>query len=239
MSQVDEWGTTSNQDFELDGGGVGSEDLGGAGSIKQEGWYHFEVTDVVAELETVGKKGGEKSPSVRLDLTVLETVKGQAAAGAKHYHRLYVGAKGGGPAADGSRNNVLRFGLGLGLLKEVETDGRHSIVDAVSGSASINMATLLRAKGMQCCAKIELQKDDTGKYGDKYEIPFSRVYTVDHPEVAKVAKNKAALAMIGKGAAASAAAGAAVGAAPAGKFVPPTPPVDTSPGISDDDLADL
>lgn len=258
MSQVDEWGSTTNNDFELDGQGVSGEDLGGAGSIKQEGWYHFEVTDVVAELETVGKKGAEKSPAVRMDLTVLESVNGQAPAGAKHWQRLYVGAKGGGPAAEGSRNNVLRFGLGIGILKEVDGGaGEKAIVDAVTGSSKINMETLRRAKGKQCVGKIELTKDD--KYGDKYEIQFARVYAVDDPSVAGVSKNLAALQMIGMGHVGAGGGGvaekpkagakeqgkgdakgkqpAAVAAA-AGKSLP-TPPVDTSPSISDDDLADL
>lgn len=205
LIMADDWGTIpeGEPNFEFDADGFSSEDLGG-GSVDKEGYYHFDISDVKNELETLSNKGNERSPCVAFTMTVLESVAGQSPAGSKHWHRVYMAAKGGAPASEGAIKNALRFGMGLGLLKEVEKDGRKCIVDAATGSTKITPATWANAKGKQCVAKV-VHKAAEGGFPEGYEIPFSRVYQVDDPAVKDVPKNRDALALIGK---TSAAAGA-------------------------------
>lgn len=176
-----------NEDaFAMSGEGIGSDDLG-AGNVEREGWYHFEIVDVKPELETLSKNSKEKTPSVLFYMTVRKTVEGQSPEGSKLYHRIYVGGKGGEELKEGSRNSAFRFGLGLGLLREVERDGQKSIVDAAGDNPKITIATWRRAKGYQCVAKIT--KDSDPKYGDRFQIPYGRVYRLDDPNVKDVAKD--------------------------------------------------
>ena len=185
MSQ-DAWAEKgpNEDDFVMDGQGVSQDDLGG-GALDREGWYHFEIVDVVPELDPLSKKSGkDKTPAVRFDMVVRKTVEGQSPDGTKHYHRVYVGGKGGEQIADGSRNSAMRFGLGLGLLREVEIAGQKSIVDVATNTPRITIATWRRAKGCQCVAKISKESDP--KFGDKYQIPFGRVYRPDDPSVKDV-----------------------------------------------------
>ena len=184
MSQ-DDWAeqAPNEDDFAMDGEGVSQDALGG-GALDREGWYHFEIVDVVPELDPLSKSGKDKTPAVRFDMAVRKTVEGQSPDGTKHFHRIYVGGKGGEPIADGARNSAMRFGLGLGLLREVDAGGQKSIVDAATNAAKITIGTWRRAKGCQCVAKIT--KDTDAKYGDRYQIPFGRVYRPDDPSVKDV-----------------------------------------------------
>lgn len=196
----DEWGDTTEQaDFSLDGEGFSRDDLGPGGeTIDKEGWYHLEVTDVKPDLEVVNNKGGDKSPSICFHLLALQTVQGQSPAGSRHYHRIYVGAKGGAPPSDGAVKSALRFGLGLGLIAEIEKDGRPVMVDKSTGLTKMPVSMWLRAKGMQFVAKVGF-KPAEGKFPAGYEIPFGRCYQVDDPQVADTPKNKEALVMLTKG----------------------------------------
>jgi len=184
MSQ-DDWAekAPNEDDFVMDGQGVSQDDLGG-GALDREGWYHFEIVDVVPELDPLSKSGKDKTPAVRFNMTVRKTVEGQSPDGTNHFHRIYVGGKGGEQIADGSRNSAMRFGLGLGLLREVEIAGQKSIVDAATNAPRITIATWRRGKGCQCVAKISKESDP--KFGDKYQIPFGRVYRPDDPSVKDV-----------------------------------------------------
>lgn len=193
------WETQApNEDaFAVDGSQFSGEDLGGGGNVDKEGYYHFEIADVVNELDAVSEKGKAKAPAVRFDLLVLHSVPNQSPSGCRHFHRIYLGTNEGGPPAAGSQKSALRFGLGLGILREVEKDGKKSIVDAKTGSSRITLGTWHEAKGRQCIGKIVF-KPAEGQYQASYELPFGRVCQVDDPSVAGVPKNRDALAMIGK-----------------------------------------
>lgn len=194
---TDEWAPSENADsgdFDIPTDGYDSSDLGSGGeTVDREGWYHFEIADVVPELDAISNSGNEKTPAVRFDLLVLHTTDGQSPKGSRHFHRLYVGQKGGGPAKEGSVKSNMRFCLGLGLMKEIDKGGKKIAVDSATGEPKISMATLQRAKGMQCVAKIVKRKDDDSQF----EIPFSRVHSVHSPEVSHVPKDMAAVALAG------------------------------------------
>lgn len=236
MSEAtDDWGEDT-QEFDLDGGGVDAGELNrGGGKVDQEGWYHFECIEVKPELETVNQRGQEKSPSYCFYLEVLESVDGQSPAGAKVYHNAYVAGPGGKPISDGSRDMSLRFGLGLGILKESEK----GIVDAHTGETKITGETWMRGKGKQCIGKVSFEKGE-GKFKDAYKIAYGRVYQVDDPQVSKVPKNKEALALIGKtgapGKAAVSGKEAAAGGGRQGKE--PAPQPAGGPSVDDFDLDD-
>ena len=85
----------AGDDYAFDGGSYGQSDLGSGDQINKDGWYHCEVSDVVLDLDTLSHQGKSKSPSIRFDLTVLETVTGQSPAGSRLFHRIYVGGNGG------------------------------------------------------------------------------------------------------------------------------------------------
>lgn len=234
-----DWETTTvNEDeFVFDGSGKSESDLGSS-FVNKEGWYHFEIADVVRELDRVSERGQPKSPAMRFELIVLHDVDGQSAKGSRHYHRIYVGDKDGGPPKEGSLKSALRFGCGLGILREVEIDGQPAIVDAATGSPKIKISTWEQAKGMQVIARIEKRQEQEGsKYGPSFEIPYARVYQVDDPQVADVPKNKEALALLGKSEAPKNGAAKQPVNQPA-KTPQQTVPVASS-GVSDEDLADL
>jgi hypothetical protein len=98
----------------MDASGVSREDLGG-GTVDKEGWYHFEIDDVKNDLGKLNDKGDPRSPCIVLQMTVLESVKGQSPAGSKLFHRIYVGSK-DGPPAEGAIKSACRLGVGLGIL---------------------------------------------------------------------------------------------------------------------------
>jgi hypothetical protein len=236
MSDNTGWEETapSEDDFVLSGEGVSEDSLGGS-ALNQEGWYHFEVADVVPELETLSKSGKDKSPAVCFHLTVLKGVEGQAPQGSKHFHRVYVAGKGGAAVADGARNSAFRFGIGLGLLREIEINGEKSIVDAKTNLPAITIGTWKRAKGFQLVAKIAKETDE--KYGDRFQIPFGRVYRPDDPQVKDVAKDDEAWTLAGNFTP-TAPAPADVGqrqqsAPPAEEKKPDPPAVDPVDGLDD------
>ena len=191
---AEEWANNDTEDFETDTEGMSSTDVdSNQGQVDKEGWYHFEIADVKNELQTLSDSGKEKSPCVRFDLRVLETVDGQSPADSMHFHRVYLAGKGGGPPSDGARKMALKFGLRLGLLKE---DGEQ-IVTADTNKTKFGVALWHTAKEMQIIASIKCEKG-TGVYADRYQIPFNEIFLVDDDRVTKVPKNKEALALIGK-----------------------------------------
>jgi hypothetical protein len=231
----------SGFDGSFDLGDTDSSDLDVGGIVDREGWYHFEVADVVPELETHKADGEAKSPCIRFDLSVLHSVPGQSKTGARLFHRVWVGSKGGGPPAEGSIKSAKRFGLGLGVLRQIEHNGKRIVVDSVTGQTRITKETWLRAKGQQCIGRVARSKEDkTGQYDQKFELPFGQVYPVDHPEVADVPKNVNALALIGKASLAAAPAKVPPTATTNSTSPPAAQPVAAAPsGGGWDNIADL
>jgi hypothetical protein len=237
----DEGGSaTDDLDYTFDGEGYDSEKLGGNSGevVDKEGWYHFEISDVKEELETLTNTGKEKSPCVRLDLTVMQSVDKQSPAGSRLYHRIYLASKGGKPPAEGSVKSALRFGIGVGLLKYVEKDGHEIVVDATTGSTRISHKIWQQAKGRQIVASVKLEKGD-GDFKDKYAIPFGECYDPSDPKVIDVAKNADALAMIGKSVAPPSSKPVAAAPATNGASKPAAAPAPAGAAPFDDDLSDL
>lgn len=202
---------SSEPNFSFDTSNTSKDDLGGSNIVEKPGWYHFEVTDVKADMATVGKKGGDKSPHVLFTLQVLNSIPGQAVAGAMYFHRCYVAAKGGkGEAAEGAVNSNLRFLHGLGAVVESDTlkkeDGSPVIVDAVTKEPNVTWETFKRCKEKQLIARVVLGEPTYNKPGDpasgvkyegRYEIPFGRSFRPDDPQVADVEKDGEALKLAG------------------------------------------
>lgn len=187
----------AGDEFRFDSADFDTDEMGGGEIIDKEGWYHLEVADVKPELAPLDDRGNPRTPSIRFDLLVLHSAPKQSPAGSRHFHRIYMGTKGGGVAKDASKEAAIMFGLGVGILNKQKLNGKHVAVDAATGSTMLNVATFLRAKGKQCVAKISFKKGDD-KYKDAYEIKFGRTYRLDDPAVADVPKNAEALAMAGK-----------------------------------------
>lgn len=221
-------------DFELDGSEFSGDDLGGGGTVDKEGWYHFEVAEVTPELNTLSDGGKEKSPAIRFNMSVLAGPQGGSPVRSMHFHRIYLAGKGGAPAAEGAKKSALRFGLGLGLIREVEHQGKRYLVDTETNQPKITRATWDRAKGRQCVAKVVCEHDE--KYGDRFQIPFGRVYHPDAPEVTSCPKDEESVKLY-----------RAMTGAPTPGVKPSTPPQQTktehptppTEGNVGDDLADL
>lgn len=199
MATADDWGSEaeSNDDWGYDGESYDSESLRGSSNVvDKEGHYHFEIVDVKPELDVLNAQGHPKSPAICFHCNVLHSVAGQSPAGHMLFHRIYLASKGGGPPAEGAAKSGLRFGLGLGLLKYTERDGREIVVEAGTGQSRIRASLWQQAKGKQFIAQVKLEKGE-GDYKDKYTIPFGEVYYPADPKVVDVPKNAEALAMIG------------------------------------------
>lgn len=206
-------------DLDMDASGVNPDDLGKGGDrVDRDGDYHLEVSDVKARLSwdsTMKVKQADFRPGYGLTFTVLETVPGQSPAGSRHYVDIPLKDKGGASISEGTRNNNFRMGIGLGLLEEVDDGESKHIYLAGTLDTKIPHATWLKAKGKQCMAKIKLEKGgpkplspeaikagavagSAGNYNDRMQIPFNRVYPVDHPMFEGVPKNKEMLVLAGK-----------------------------------------
>jgi hypothetical protein len=190
---ADEWANDDTEDFETDTEGVDIASVDKERSqVDKEGWYHFEIVDVVNELNTLSHSGKEKPPCVRFDLRVLEEVNGQSPGGSMHFHRIYLGGKGNEPQSDRGRELTLKFGMRLGLLIEQN----EKIVTADTNKTRFGVALWHTAKGMQIIASIKCEPG-TGGFSDRYQIPFNEIFLVDDDRVTKVPKNREALALIG------------------------------------------
>lgn len=203
MAEEAGWGTNDDipggegEDFSFDGSGMSEDDVGGSAFLNKEGWYHFEVADVVKDLGTLNDKGKEKTPTLKIEMVVMHTVPGQCPANTRHVHKIYMGGKGGGAAAEGSKKSAMRFGLGAKIIKSItDGDGKTSLVDSKTGSTKINVDTFLRLKGMHLIGNIKHQeaKDD---FGEKWELDYGRIYTPDDDFVAEVPKNVDILKSLG------------------------------------------
>lgn len=212
--------------FEFDGGEYSRDDVDSGGTVNLPGWYHFEIVDVQDELATISEKGQPKSASLSFDCMVLHSAQGQSPKGMRHYHRVYFSGQNGAPAKEGAIKSAIRFGLGIGVLKEVEIDGRKCIVDAETGTTKITPKTFCRGLGRQFVATLEPDSytDASGNTKSRFQIPFGRVYSVTDPAVANVAKDQAAvgeyLARTGEGHADAKRGAVAAQAAAAGASAP-------------------
>jgi len=205
-------GGADSFDFSLDTTGVDGDSLGGGGAIDLEGNYHFEIEDVVRDLDVMNKDGQPKSPGLKFVMTVKHSVKGQCPEGSRLYHRIYLAGKGGAPIADYTRDRAVIFGLGLKVLKQIEGG---KIVDAITGKPKLSVEMWEAARGMQCMGTIVKKKkkpfvrkplpgqapqqpDPNAPVEYEYILKDDRVYAVDDPFVADWPKNTRLLAAIGK-----------------------------------------
>jgi hypothetical protein len=192
--QTDEWASSSAgmDGYEMDAGNVNADELGGGGDmVNKIGNYHFEVSDVVADLDTVNSRSGKaKSPSIRFDLLVLHSVDKQSPAGSRMFHRIYVGAAGGGPPKEGAIKSALRFAIGLGLAREEEIEGVKRVVCNATNTTRFPLTAWLAAKGKHLMAKVIEEKQDEHSSGEpRFVIPFGRCYQPSDELVADWPKN--------------------------------------------------
>lgn len=184
-------------DFVFDGDTFDRGDLESGGSVNKPGEYHFCITDVVNDLEATNQRtGNPKAPSVKFKCTVMHNVDGQSPAGNVYWHRIFLGGAGGAPAADGSIKSALRFGIGIGVLKFAEKDGREIVVNAADGSTRIPASVWQAARDKHFMARLVI-KPAEGNYKESLEIKFGESHLPDDPAVATWPKNYSALQACG------------------------------------------
>ena len=250
-----------DENYEFDSSNVDENDLDTSGLLDQEGWYHFEVTKVEMELGLIDADNKENTPHIVVTCKSLNTVRGQSPPGSVLWHRIYVGAKGGGPAKQGSIDSMFRFGIGCGLFKwhKIQNaDGSTKSVPvlATTNSQKFPLAVWKSVVGAQFIAQVVKEKQQEGSnYKPKFVLPMGKAYRPDHPDVSHVQKNVEALEAIGikvstvaptteakaKAAykAAAETSGSASPSSSAGKVEAPKKELQTSAAGSSDDSFDL
>lgn len=192
-----------DENFEFDSSDIDEKELDTSGTLDQEGWYHFEVTKVDLRLGLLGEDGKENTPHINVTCRSLNSVRGQSPAGSILWHKIYIGAKGGGPAKQGSIDSMFRFGVGVGLLKwtkKQNPDGSEKavLVLASTGSTKVPPAVWKTIVGAQFVAQVQKEKPAEGSnYPPQFKIPRGKAYRPDHPDVSHVPKNVEALEAIG------------------------------------------
>lgn len=192
-----------DENFEFDSSDIDEKELDTSGVLDQEGWYHFEVTKVDLHLGLLDENGKENTPHINVTCKSLNSVKGQSPAGSVLWHKIFIGAKGGGPAKQGSIDSMFRFGVGVGLLKwttKSNPDGtsKNVLVLASTGSTKVPPAVLKTIVGAQFIAQVQKEKQQEGSnYKPQFKIPMGKAYRPDHPDVSHVQKNVEALEAIG------------------------------------------
>jgi hypothetical protein len=199
-------------DFSFDTDGVDGNALDLGGAIDREGKYHFEIEDVVRDLETHNKRGDKKSPGLKFVLTVKHGVQDQCGEGARLYHRIFLAGPGGEAIKDYTRNRAIAFGLSLGVLKIIEGG---KVVDAISGKTKTSIEMWEAVRGKQVMGEIIKKEkkpfvrkplpgqpapvvDPNAPKEYEYLLKDDRVYDVDDPHVADWPKSERMLAAIGK-----------------------------------------
>jgi len=192
-----------DENYEFDSSDVDEKELDTSGILDQEGWYHFEITKVDLVLGLLGDDGKENTPHINVTCKSLNSVRGQSPAGSVLWHKIFVGAKGGGPPKQGSIDSMFRFGLGVGLMKwgkKTNPDGTEKaiLVLASNGSTKVPPAVWRTAVGAQFIAQVQKEKQQEGSnYKPQFKIPMGKAYRPDHPDVSHVQKNVEALEAIG------------------------------------------
>lgn len=192
-----------DENFEFDSSDVDEKELDTSGFLDQEGWYHFEITKVDLQLGLLNDEGKENTPHILVTCKSLNSVRGQSPPGSVLWHRIYVGASGGGPAKQGSIDAMFRFGVGIGLMKwtkKQNADGstKSVLVLTSTGSTKVPPAVWKNAVGAQFVAQVTKEKQQEGSnYKPKFSIPMGKAYRPDHPDVSHVQKNVEALEAIG------------------------------------------
>jgi hypothetical protein len=195
--------TGIDENFEFDSSDVDESNLDTSGVLDQEGWYHFEVTKVDLILGLIDENGKENTPKIKVTCKSLNNVRGQSPPGSVLWHDIYVGAKGGGPAKQGSIDAMFRFGVGVGLMKwtkKQNADGTEKavLVLASNGSVKVPPAVWKTIVGAQFVAQVQKEKPAEGStHKAGFKIPMGKAYRPDHPDVSHVQKNVEALEAIG------------------------------------------
>lgn len=203
------------EDMEFDTSSTTEQDLETGGFVDLEGNYHFEVSKVEFQLNTIitDEQTGqpkENTPQILIFLTVLQSAAKQSPAGSVLLHRLYCGQKDGSPPKKGSIESMERFAIGMGIMRYQNIDGRSVPVDAESGKPKLRISRFADIIGRQCCATCKIEKSsDPQKYKDQVRIPMSRVFAPDHPDVGHFPRNLTAMKEAGYRVVDSAAANAA------------------------------
>jgi hypothetical protein len=192
-----------DENFEFDSSNVDEQDLDTSGLLDQEGWYHFEVTKVEMELGLLDADGKDNTPHIVVTCKSLNNVRNQSPPGSVLWHRIYVGAKGGGPAKQGSIDSMFRFGIGCGLFKwgkiqNADGSSKSVPVLATTNSQKFPLSVWKSVVGAQFIGQVVKEKQQEGSnYKPKFVLPMGKAYRPDHPDVSHVQKNVEALEAIG------------------------------------------
>lgn len=197
---ADDWENSSaDDDFGYDGESFGEEQLnkkGSAQTVDKEGMYHFDISEVTPELDTLTKDGKPKAAQIRFDMTVMKTVPGQSPAGHKLFHRISLRRKDGQPPKEGSITAALCLGVAAGVLEVIKKEGRSVTVMKGTTNSKLHHSLWQQLKGRQVIGKVKFEKGTDG-YQDKYAVPYGDFWDPRDPEVASVPKDADALAAIG------------------------------------------
>lgn len=172
-------GLDQSLNFSIDSSGADPSDVqsrAGGKSVDRIGWYHCIITDVKNDTPT-DKVGLQ---CLLFECQVVGAGKDvQEQIGRYVYHRVYLQSwldaakQNPGPLSDGSRNLVLRFALGIGLIRQEQI------------GQQINIPWAAAMDRQFCCTveEEEYEKDD-GSIKKTYKIPFNNVFGVLSDEFA-------------------------------------------------------
>jgi hypothetical protein len=162
------------------------------------GKYHFEVEEIILRPEIFKEDGSDASPHFVAVLRVLESVPGQSPRGAKFFHRVLVGAKGGGAPHPAVTEAACKFLYAVRALEKDSTGEK--FVDPESGSQSFNPGKIgSKIKGAQFVGHIKYDKPKAGSgYEKRLGLHFGNgCFRIDDPKVSNVPKSTEDLAAIG------------------------------------------
>lgn len=183
MAQADDWGQPI--DFENTGGdGFGFDtsesdpervESHSSPYIEKPGWYHVEVMDPKAQLDTMNDKGQPTSQSINFPFAVLKSIKGQSPQGHLGFNRIWISSSGGAPPKQGSIDMAVAFLYAMGLLRKTVQNGKTLYVHPETGATKLagSQAEFIefckRAKGEQFVARMKV-KDGRIELGDAYRL---------------------------------------------------------------------
>jgi len=178
-------------DMPFDASGISPEKLEqkGSATVNKDCKCHM----LFKGLEKEKPEG--KAPCVRVDMEVLASTE-ESQVSRMHFHRINLaklGENGLEPLSEGSKQNVLKFFINLGLLTKEEVAGNNSI--RLPWEKLEHFQAIVEIKNEPYDEKDKVTKLPTGKKIDSFRIPYGcNVWRVDDDRVSSVPKDPDALA---------------------------------------------
>lgn len=185
-------------DMVFDGSNVTEEKLEqkGSATVNKDGKYHMLFKGIEKE------KAEGKIPAVRIDMEV-QAGDHEDQVSRTHFHRIYLAKKGNGgsfePLSDGSKQNILKFFVNLGLLTKEDVAGNSSI--RLPWEKLENFQAIVEIKNEPYDETDKTTGAATGKKINSFKIPYGcNVWQVGDDRVANVPKDPEALSIFTGGA---------------------------------------